>query len=69
MNKQGTENKGQIAFINILGYNIYSNNLSKVCLGIENQKHPFIINTLNPHSYIVANKDIVFQKNKQVDFI
>ena len=62
MGKREIVTKKDLSFINILGYNIYSNNLSKLSLEIENQKRPFIINTINPHSYIVAKKDVVFQK-------
>jgi hypothetical protein len=59
MSKREVETKKDLFFINSLGYSIYSNTLSKVSLGIENQKASFIINTINPHSYILAKKDVV----------
>ena len=69
MSKRAVATKKGLSFINTLGYSIYSDTLSNISLGIENQKHPFIINTINPHSYIVAKNDVVFQKNKQEDYI
>ena len=62
MSKREVETKKDLSFINSLGYSIYSNALFHVNLEIENQKSFYIINTINPHSYIVAKKDVVFQK-------
>lgn len=39
-----------------LGFNLYVGDFSEVRLGTE----PLVINTLNPHSYVVAKEDAVF---------
>jgi len=45
----------------IMGYNIYDKSLDELNLNFE-KKSKYIINTLNPHSYIVAKNDKLFQK-------
>jgi len=45
--------------LEIMGYSVFIDDLEKV--SIEN-KDKFIINTINPHSYVVAKKDKLFQK-------
>ncbi|WP_396170237.1 WecB/TagA/CpsF family glycosyltransferase [Flavobacterium sp.] len=44
--------------INLLGFNIYINDLSKVELDRK-----IIINTINPHSYCISKKEVVFQES------
>lgn len=44
--------------INLLGFNIYSDDLSKVDL-----ERKIIINTINPHSYCISKKEVVFQES------
>lgn len=44
--------------INLLGFNIYNNDLSKVEL-----ERKIIINTINPHSYCISKKEVVFQES------
>lgn len=57
----------KLNFISVLGYNVFSDELSKIDL---RNKFSFIINTINPHSYIVAKKDLFFQQAlKQSDVL
>jgi N-acetylglucosaminyldiphosphoundecaprenol N-acetyl-beta-D-mannosaminyltransferase len=44
--------------LNILGYDIFIDNLEKINI---KDKNKFIINTINPHSYIMAKKDSIFK--------
>lgn len=45
--------------LHIMGYDVFVDDLEKVSI---EDKNKFIINTLNPHSYVVAKKDKLFQK-------
>ncbi|WP_201352033.1 WecB/TagA/CpsF family glycosyltransferase [Hydrogenimonas urashimensis] len=44
---------------NIMGYNVFCDDLKKIQIPKNGKK---IINTLNPHSYVEAKKDPLFQK-------
>lgn len=45
--------------LNVLGYNIFIDGLSAITI---NQNKKQVINTINPHSYIVAKEDKVFKE-------
>lgn len=44
--------------IDIMGYSVFIDKLTEIPFGLD----PFVVNTINPHSYIVARKDPFFQK-------
>jgi len=45
--------------LDIMGYDIFIDDLDKIDI---NDKQKFVINTINPHSYVVAKSDELFQK-------
>jgi N-acetylglucosaminyldiphosphoundecaprenol N-acetyl-beta-D-mannosaminyltransferase len=45
----------------LMGYEVYDKTLDKLNLDIK-KLNRFIINTINPHSYVVAKNDELFQK-------
>jgi len=45
----------------LMGYEVYDKTLDKLNLDIQ-KLNRFIINTINPHSYVVAKNDELFQK-------
>lgn len=50
---------GNYKFFNLMSFSVFSENVSAIKIN-HNKKQ--IINTLNPHSYIVAKKDKAFEK-------
>jgi len=44
--------------IEVMGYEVLADDLSSIKI----DKEKFVINTINPHSYVVAKKDKLFQK-------
>ena len=53
--------------VKMMGYDIFSDNLKKIKL--LNIKDKFIINTINPHSFVISQKDKLFRdalKNSDV---
>jgi N-acetylglucosaminyldiphosphoundecaprenol N-acetyl-beta-D-mannosaminyltransferase len=54
-------------FINTLGFNVFSDDLSKISLNNDN---PLLINTISPNSYGISTKDSVFRESlKQSDYL
>jgi N-acetylglucosaminyldiphosphoundecaprenol N-acetyl-beta-D-mannosaminyltransferase len=47
--------------IKVMGYEVFDKTLDELNLDIKNKKK-FIINTINPHSYVVSKKDKLFQQ-------
>lgn len=46
-------------FNHLMGYKIYSDDVKKITIPKDRKK---IINTINPHSYVEAKKDVVFKE-------
>jgi len=45
----------------LMGYEVYDKTIDKLNLNVK-KLNRFIINTINPHSYVVAKKDNFFQE-------
>ncbi|WP_270829396.1 WecB/TagA/CpsF family glycosyltransferase [Aeromonas sp. QDB20] len=48
--------------INILGYNVSTRNVSTIVLDSLNGNSLRVVNTINPHSYVVAKRDVDFKQ-------
>jgi N-acetylglucosaminyldiphosphoundecaprenol N-acetyl-beta-D-mannosaminyltransferase len=46
--------------INIMGYDVFNDDLSSIVI---EKSHKEIVNTINPHSYVIAKKDELFKES------